>query len=95
MLLVITQHAEALLRAALRRACGDADAFCDLDAGDRRTMGALIRELEGKVRLHHYFAEDLGILLRQRNEFIHRLALKAWFDLDHASRRHRALACSS
>ena len=95
MLLLITQHSEALIRAALRRACGEADAFCDLDAGDRRTMGALIRELERKVRLYPCFAQDLGILLHQRNEFIHQLALKPWFDLDHAGGRHRALAWMS
>lgn len=95
MLLVLTQQAEALVRAALRRACGASNAFADLDAGDRRTMGALIHELERKVRLHQYFAEDLQILLRQRNEFIHHLALKEWFDLDHTTGRYRALAWMS
>jgi hypothetical protein len=95
MLLVLTQQAEVLIRATLRRACGATDAFADLDAGDRRTMGALIHELERKVRLHHYFAEDLWILLRQRNDFIHHLALKEWFAPDDTTGLYRALAWMS
>lgn len=92
MLLMVTQQAEALLRAALRRAGGTPDAFRALDQSDRRTMGALIRELQRKVKLHSYFAEDLESLLQQRNDFIHHLTLKPWFDPDQTDGRNRALA---
>jgi hypothetical protein len=91
MLLTVTHQTEALLRAALRHAGGAADGFRALDDGDRRTMGALIRELQRKVQLHPYFAEDLQSLLQQRNEFIHHLTLKSWFDFDQAHGLNRAL----
>jgi hypothetical protein len=96
MLLMITQQSEALLRVALRHAEGAADTHLSaLGRGDRRTMGALISELERKVQLHPYFAEDLQSLLGQRNIFIHDLTLEPWFDIDEVHGTSRAMVWMS
>jgi hypothetical protein len=80
-LLELTQQAEALLR-ILFKEIGIDPAFVAHPevAKDRRTLGALIKDLRSRTVLDPYFDEDLSSFLRMRNDFVHNVATEDWFD---------------
>ena len=79
---LILQNLERLMADTLKHGSDSSLSVSQINALDKRTMGALITILRQRVELADTFLGELESLLQDRNVLIHSLAFQEWFDMD-------------